>query len=56
MYGFREARTRVEELKLMYRRLAHIQEKDGTWDWLLRYQIGELEKEIQSAHKKKKTA
>lgn len=55
-YNFREARNRVEELKRMYRRLAHVQVKDGTWDWFLRREIEDLERDIKSAHKKKKTA
>ena len=56
MYNFREARERVEILKSMYRRLAQIQEKDGTWNWWLEREITALENEIQAAHKKKKTA
>jgi len=56
MYNFREARERVETLKSMYRRLAQIQEKDGTWNWWLEREITALESEIQTAHKKKKTA
>ena len=55
-YNFREARNRVEELKRMYRGLAHVQVKDGTWDWWLKKEITTLENEIQVAHKKKKTA
>jgi len=55
-YNFREARNRVEELKRMYRGLAHVQVKDGTWDWWLKKEITILENEIQAAHKKKKTA
>lgn len=56
MYNFREARERVETLRSMYRRLSHMQEKDGSWDWWIEKEVGELEKEIKQAHKKKKTA
>lgn len=55
-YHFKSARERVETLKSMYRRLAQIQEKDGSWDWWIEREIGKLEKEIKQAHKKKKTA
>ena len=55
-YDFKSARERVEKLKIMYRRLAQIQEKDGSWDWWIEKEVGELEEEIKQAHKKKKTA
>ena len=55
-YDFKSARERVETLKSMYRRLSHVQEKDGSWDWWIKREIGKLEKEIKQAHKKKKTA
>ena len=50
-FDFKAARQRIEELKLMYRRLSHTQDKDGTWDWLIMAQIEELEYEIEMALK-----
>ncbi|AXF39462.1 hypothetical protein KMC73_gp45 [Paenibacillus phage Wanderer] len=51
MYNFKEARQRIEELKLIYRQNKKHHEKDGTWDWVITAQIEEIEKEIEEAHK-----
>lgn len=39
----RVARLRIVELTLMYRRLLHFMEPDGSWDWLILSEIEELE-------------
>lgn len=48
------ARERIEELKLMYRRLRHVMEPNGTWDWFLIREINELE--LALTFEKRKTA
>jgi len=50
-FDFKAARQRIEELKLMYRRLSHTQDKDGDWDWWIMAEIDELEYEIEMALK-----
>ncbi|WP_144940171.1 hypothetical protein [Paenibacillus sp. 32O-W] len=51
-YNFKEVRERIEELKLLYRRLLHCQEPDGSWDWWIRNEILLLESEILEEQKK----
>ena len=55
-YDFKAVRQRIEELKGIYRRMAQTEVKDGSWDWWLKREITELERQIKEAHKKRKTA
>lgn len=48
-YDFKAARARIEQLRHLYRRMLHIQEQDGTWDWWIRKEIQQLESEIAAA-------
>ncbi|MCY9593755.1 hypothetical protein PC41400_21740 [Paenibacillus chitinolyticus] len=43
------ARKRVGELTLLYRKILWIREPDGIWDWFLKREIEELEKDISAA-------
>ena len=51
-YDFQAARQRVMELTSFYRRMMHIADPNGTWDWWLRKEIEELEAEIAEAKRK----
>jgi len=42
----REARDRIEALRMMYRRMLHTRTPDGTWDWFIRNEIEEIEAEL----------
>lgn len=44
-----EARRRIEELRMLYRRMQHFQEPDGVWDRYIIQEIEELEKELIAA-------
>jgi len=49
---FKSVRKRIAELKLMYRRLKHTQEDDGTWSWWIMAAIDELERFLHEEKKK----
>ncbi|MEY9095376.1 hypothetical protein [Paenibacillus sp. RC84] len=50
-----EARRRIEELRMLYRRMLHFQKPDGVWDCYIIEEIEELEKEL-TAEKQNMTA
>ncbi len=53
-YGFRAARQRIEDLKIIYRQMRRSCHTDGTWDWWIEAEIAELEEEIAAAHQGRK--
>lgn len=54
-FDFQASRHRIEELKMMYRKMKHSNQCNGSWDWWIKKQIKELEQEIDEAHKKRMT-
>ncbi|MEK8133127.1 hypothetical protein WMW72_35215 [Paenibacillus filicis] len=49
-YDFEKAKRHREQLVNDYRLLKHVQDPDGTWDWWIKQQIAEIDRERIEAH------
>jgi len=49
-FDFEAAQMHRDTLVQYYRRLMHTQTPDGTWDWVLKKEIAEIDAERAAAH------